>query len=35
MMLKRTASLLALAILLSGCSTATYFKLPEHSRVAV
>lgn len=31
----RTASLLALAIAISGCSTAAYFKLPEQSKVAV
>lgn len=35
MTLKRAASLLAFAIILSGCSTATYFKLPEHSQVSV
>jgi hypothetical protein len=35
MMLKRAAGLLALAMIVSGCSTKAYFKLPENSRVAV
>lgn len=35
MMFKRAASLLALVIAISGCSTAAYFKLPENSRIAV
>ncbi|HAQ85229.1 MAG TPA: hypothetical protein DCR78_02125, partial [Pseudomonas sp.] len=35
MKLKRSAGLLALAIAVSGCSTATYFKLPENSKVSV
>ena len=35
MKLERAAGLLALAIAVSGCSTATYFKLPENSKVSV
>ncbi|MCQ2044306.1 hypothetical protein SAMN05216194_108122 [Stutzerimonas kunmingensis] len=35
MMFKRAAGVLALALAVTGCSTATYFKLPENSKVAV
>ncbi len=35
MKLKRAAGLLALAMAVSGCSTATYFKLPDNSKVSV
>lgn len=35
MMSKRAAGVLALALAVTGCSTATYFKLPENSKVAV
>ncbi len=35
MMLKRTASMLVLAIAVTGCSTRAYFKLPENTKVAV
>lgn len=35
MMLKRAASMIALAMVVSGCSTRAYFKLPENTKVAV
>ncbi|MGY4531137.1 hypothetical protein ACVW0Y_000240 [Pseudomonas sp. TE3786] len=35
MKFSRIAGALALAALVSGCSTSTYFKLPEHSKVEI
>lgn len=35
MKLIRVAGILTLALAVTGCSTASYFKLPENSRVAV